>query len=84
MADHDLGLVVGERQPVVGRADHAADVTAKGLFRCGPSTIVIEEVWSISSNANERRLLDTSERPLFWGGSKRLAYARACQQISIS
>src|SRR5207302_7963342 len=28
VADHDLGLVVGNPQPVIGGADHAADVAA--------------------------------------------------------
>jgi hypothetical protein len=39
--------------------------------------IVVEELWSISSKPDERRRLSTSERPLFSGGTKRLAYAHA-------
>jgi hypothetical protein len=42
-----------------------------------PLYIVVEEVWSISSKPDERRRLSTSERPLFSGGTKRLAYAHA-------
>jgi hypothetical protein len=45
-----------------------------------PLYIVTEEAWSLSVKANERTLLDTSERPLFSGGSKRLAYAYARQR----
>jgi hypothetical protein len=47
-----------------------------------PLFIVIEEVWSISSKANERRLLNTSDRPLFSGGSKRIAYAYARERAT--
>jgi hypothetical protein len=41
--------------------------------------VVVEEVWPISLK-KERRLLKTSERPLFSGGSMRLAYAYARQR----
>jgi hypothetical protein len=44
--------------------------------------IVVEELWSISSKPNERRRLSTSERPLFSGGTKRLAYAHARELAS--
>jgi hypothetical protein len=47
-----------------------------------PLYIVVEEVWSISSKANERRLLSTSERPVFSGGTKRFAYAYARERAS--
>jgi hypothetical protein len=44
--------------------------------------IVVEELWSISFKPNERRRLSTSERPLFSGGTKRLAYAHARELAS--
>jgi hypothetical protein len=47
-----------------------------------PLYIVFEEVWSISSKANERTLLETSERPLYSGGTRRLAYAYARELAS--
>jgi hypothetical protein len=47
-----------------------------------PLYIVVEELWSISSKPNERRCLSTSERPLFSGGTKRLAYAHARELAS--
>jgi hypothetical protein len=47
-----------------------------------PLYIVVEEVWSISSKPDERRRLSTSERPLFSGGTKRLAYAHARELAS--
>jgi hypothetical protein len=47
-----------------------------------PRYIVTEESWSISSNANERRLLRLSERPLFSGGAMLAAYAFAKQRAS--
>jgi hypothetical protein len=43
---------------------------------------VVEEVWSISSKPDERRRLSTSDRPLFSGGTKRLAYAYAQELVS--
>jgi hypothetical protein len=42
-----------------------------------PLYIVTEEAWSISPNASERRLLSSSEEPLFSGGTKRLAFSYA-------
>jgi hypothetical protein len=54
----------------------------QGDLSMRPLYIVAEEAWSISAKANERRLLDESERPLFSGGSKRLAYAYARQRAS--
>jgi hypothetical protein len=47
-----------------------------------PLYIVVEEAWSISLKANERKLLETSCRPLFSGGSRRLAYAYARERAS--
>jgi hypothetical protein len=47
-----------------------------------PLYIVVEEVWSISSKPDERRRLSTTERPLFSGGTKRLAYAHARELAS--
>jgi hypothetical protein len=47
-----------------------------------PLYIVTEEAWSISSNANERELLGSSEQPLFSGGAKSVAYAYAKQRAS--
>jgi hypothetical protein len=47
-----------------------------------PLYIVVEEVWSISSKPDERRRLSTSERPLFSGGTKRVAYAHARELAS--
>ena len=47
-----------------------------------PLYIVTEEAWSISSNANGRRLLGSSEQPLFSGGAKSVAYAYAKQRAS--
>ena len=44
--------------------------------------VVTEEAWSLSSKANERRLLGSSERPLFSGGAKLVAYAFAKQRAS--
>jgi hypothetical protein len=47
-----------------------------------PHYIVTEEAWSLSSNANERGLLGSSEQPLFSGGAKSVAYAYAKQRAS--
>jgi hypothetical protein len=47
-----------------------------------PLYIVTEEAWSIWSKANERKLLGSSERPLFSGGAKLVAYAFAKQRAS--
>jgi hypothetical protein len=47
-----------------------------------PLYIVVEEVWSISSKPDGRRRLSTSERPLFSGGTKRVAYAHARELAS--
>jgi hypothetical protein len=47
-----------------------------------PLYIVVEEVWSISHKPDERRRLSTSERPLFSGGTKRLAFAHARELAS--
>jgi hypothetical protein len=43
---------------------------------------VLEEEWSISSKASERQLLSSSERPLFSGGAKVVAYAYAKKRAS--
>jgi hypothetical protein len=42
--------------------------------------IVTEEAWSISSKVIERKLVSLSDRPLFSGGSARVAYAYAKQR----
>jgi hypothetical protein len=42
-----------------------------------PPYIVAEEAWSLSPSASERRLLSSSEQPLFSGGTKRLAFSYA-------
>jgi hypothetical protein len=47
-----------------------------------PLYIVTEEVWSISHKTNERRLLSRSERPVYSGGTKRLAYGYARELAS--
>jgi hypothetical protein len=47
-----------------------------------PLYIVVEEVWSISPKPDERRRLSASERPLFSGGTKRLAFAHARELAS--
>jgi hypothetical protein len=47
-----------------------------------PRYIVTEESWSISSEASERKLLSSSERPLFSGGSVLIAYAFAKHRAS--
>jgi hypothetical protein len=58
------------------------DISSKGTLSMRPLYIVTEEAWSISSKANERRLLGSSERPLFSSGTKRLAYAYARERAS--
>jgi hypothetical protein len=47
-----------------------------------PFYIVTEEAWSLSLNLSERKLVSLSERPLFSGGSARVAYAYAKQLAS--
>jgi hypothetical protein len=47
-----------------------------------PLYIVTEEVWSISSKANERRLLSSSARPLYSGCRKLVAFSYARQLAS--
>jgi hypothetical protein len=36
--------------------------------------IVMKEIWSISSNVDERRCLRSSARPLFYGGRRAALY----------
>jgi hypothetical protein len=47
-----------------------------------PLYVVTEEAWSISSKTTERKRLGSSERPLFSGGAKLVAYAYAKQRAS--
>jgi hypothetical protein len=58
------------------------DIFVKRTLSMRPLYIVVEELWSISSKPNERRRLSTSERPLFSGGTQRLAYAYARELAS--
>jgi hypothetical protein len=44
--------------------------------------IVTEEAWSMSPKATEQKLLGSSERPLFSGGARLVAYAYAKQRAS--
>ena len=44
--------------------------------------IVTEEAWSLSSKVSDRKLVSLSDRPLFSGGSMRIAYAYARQRAS--
>jgi hypothetical protein len=43
---------------------------------------VIEEIWSISSGNNQRERSSPSERPLFSGGGKSIAYEYARERAS--
>jgi hypothetical protein len=47
-----------------------------------PLYIVTEEVWSISSKANERRLVSSSAQPLYSGCRKLVAFSYAKQLAS--
>jgi hypothetical protein len=60
----------------------SGDISVKRTLSMRPLYIVVEEVWSISSKPDERRRLRTSERPLFSGGTKRIAFAHARELAS--
>jgi hypothetical protein len=47
-----------------------------------PLYIVTEEAWSMSTKADERRLLGSSERPLFSGAGRLVAYSYAKQRAN--